>query len=303
MASASPASLADRLFARLLWILPTRAISRALHNLAQSRRPFVKRTFIRLFLRAYPAVDLSEAKYPDPEAYATFNDFFTRALGPGKRKLPVDDQANAVSPIDGRLGAFGVAERGILYQTKGVAYDLGTLLGDDGLVSAFTNGHYATLYLAPHDYHRVHMPITARVRETRYVPGRLFGVNPRCVRAVPRLFSRNERLVTVFDSDAGPMAMVMVGAFIVGGIHTRANGQVCPPHRRASRAQKFLKMPAADYTYQRGEEMGYFSFGSSVILLFGPGVVDWSSDMSTGQTLRVGHIMGGLANPPVLDSD
>lgn len=301
MASASPASLADRLFVRLLWLLPTRAISQVAHRLAESRNKTLKRTMIRLFLRAYPAIDLKEAKYRDPASYPSFNAFFTRALASATRTLPVGDDTSAVSPIDGTLGAFGIAERGTLYQTKGVAYDLQTLLGGAGLATAFTGGHYATLYLAPHDYHRVHMPLTGRVRETRYVPGRLFGVNPRCVRAIPRLFSRNERLVTVFDTEAGPMAIVMVGAFIVGGIHTRANGQVCPPHRRAPRAQRFLKMPAEQFTYERGEEMGYFSFGSSVILLFGPGVLEWSGELNSGQTLRVGNLMGPLNEAPTPD--
>lgn len=285
-------ALPDRLFAGLLWLLPTRAISQVAHRLAESRIVLLKRILIRLFLRAYPATDLSEAEYRDAASYPSFNAFFTRALASATRTLPMGDDTSAVSPIDGTLGAFGVAERTTLYQTKGVTYDLQTLLGGAGLAEAFSNGHYATLYLAPHNYHRVHMPLTGRVRETRYVPGRLFGVNPRCVRSIPRLFSRNERLITVFDTQAGPMAIVMVGAFMVGGIHTRANGQVCPPHRRAPRAQRFVQMPAAQFTYERGEEMGYFSFGSSVILLFGPGVLEWTDGLITGQSLRVGHLMG-----------
>ncbi|MDA3921962.1 MAG: archaetidylserine decarboxylase [Salinisphaera sp.] len=295
MRLASPASLSDRVFARLLWLLPTRAISQMAHGLAESSHRPLRRLLIAGFLRLFPTTDLSEAKHSNPDDYPSFNAFFTRELATGVRPLPEDNAEHAVSPIDGTLGSFGTIEHNTLYQTKGIIYDLVDLLGDERLASDFIDGHYATLYLAPYNYHRVHMPMTGRVRETRYVPGRLFGVNPRCVRSIPRLFARNERLVTIFDTDAGPMAMVMVGAFIVGGIHTRANGQVCPPHRRAPRAEHFAEQPAEDFTYNRGDEMGYFSFGSSVILLFGPDVIKWSNQLASPQALQLGQVMGRMA--------
>lgn len=286
------AAFTDQVFARVFWLLPTRAISQAAHGVAQSTNRPLSRVLIRRFLRLFPSTDLSEARYPNPDDYPSFNAFFTRELAPGLRRMPDDEGRHAVSPIDGTLGAFGRIDRTTLVQTKGVTYDLAALLDDEQLVDTFINGHYATLYLAPYNYHRVHMPVSGRVLRTHYVPGRLFGVNPRCVRSIPRLFARNERLVTLFDTDAGPMAMVMVGAFIVGGIHTRADGQICPPHQRASGNRDFQDTPGAEVIFGRGEEMGYFSFGSSVILLFGPDMVDWSDALATNQPLQVGEIMG-----------
>lgn len=285
----STASFGDRLFAALIWILPTRAISRAAQTLARARAPWLKRFLIDGFMLLYPGIDMDEAAQPDPHAYASFNAFFTRALAPHMRPMPAD-AAQIVSPVDGTLGAFGEARTGRIYQTKGVAYDLRGLLGEsDAWAAAFLGGHYATFYLAPANYHRVHMPLDGCLRETRYVPGRLFGVNPRCVRAIPRLFTRNERLVTMFDTAVGPVAVVMVGAFIVGGIHTRWAGQVCPPHRPAPRTESFVDTSLAQSYYARGEEMGRFSIGSSVILLFGPGALNWLPQAATGQTVHMGQ--------------
>lgn len=288
------ASLSDRLFAGLLWMLPTRAISRAAHLLAESRMPWLSRALIRLFMRLYPTIDMNEAAEPDPQRYDSFNAFFTRALAPGARPLPVDEDT-VVSPVDGAIGAFGDAHQGEICQTKGMAYDLRMLLGGEaGWTAAFLGGRYATFYLAPDNYHRVHMPLDGCVRDMRYVPGRLFGVNPRCVRSVPRLFARNERLVTLFDTAVGPVALVMVGAFIVGGIHTRWAGQICPPHRRQSRVESFADNSLAQAFYSRGAEMGRFSIGSSVILLFGPGALAWQNDLHTGQSVQLGQSIGQL---------
>ncbi|MFC3105644.1 archaetidylserine decarboxylase [Salinisphaera aquimarina] len=289
MAGPSTASLSDRVFAALLWILPTRAISRAAHALAQSRLPWLKRALVNAFMHLFPGIDMDEAAEPDPQRYESFNAFFTRALAPGARPMP-DDRELIVSPVDGALGAFGDAHSGEICQTKGVAYDLRTLLGgNESWSAAFLGGRYATFYLAPDNYHRVHMPLDGCVRDMRYVPGRLFGVNPRCVRAIPRLFSRNERLVTLFDTAVGPMALVMVGAFIVGGIHTRWAGQICPPHRRVPREESFTDATLEHAYYARGAEMGRFSIGSSVILLFGPGALAWHDELGAGQPLRLGQ--------------
>jgi len=296
MPRSNTASFADRLFARLLWLLPTRLISRAAHSLAQSRLRWLKQGLIRGFLRLYPAIDMQEAAEPDPHAYPSFNAFFTRALAADARPMPSDREL-IVSPVDGCLGAFGDARAGTICQTKGMAYDVRALVGgDDAWAAAFLGGRFATFYLAPHDYHRVHMPLDGCVRETRYLPGRLFGVNPRCVRTIPRLFARNERLVTFFDTAVGPMALVMVGAFIVGGIHTRWAGQVCPPHRGASRAQGFLDAHTSHTYFERGAEMGRFCIGSSVILLFGAGALSWQSGLDNGQPLVLGQPIGRLGS-------
>ncbi|ROO27381.1 phosphatidylserine decarboxylase [Salinisphaera orenii MK-B5] len=294
MSERTPASHADRLFAALFWLLPTRLISRGAHTLAGARAGWLRRALIAGFLRLYPAIDMTEAEEPDPQAYPSFNAFFTRALAPGQRPLPSDPET-VVSPVDGTLGACGEAHRGTICQTKGMTYDLQTLMGgDEGWAAAFLGGRYATFYLAPHDYHRVHMPLDGCVRDMRYVPGRLFGVNPRCVRAIPRLFSRNERLVTLFDTAVGPMALIMVGAFIVGGIETRWAGTICPPHRRAPHRQPVAERDIDAAYHARGEEMGRFAIGSSVILLFGPGALEWPNTLAAGRSLRLGTPIGRL---------
>ncbi|HET7315295.1 archaetidylserine decarboxylase [Salinisphaera sp.] len=292
--SAVPVRFTDRLFVFAQWLLPTRAISRLAFAIAEIRLPRLKNALIRGFLRAYPAIDMSEAAEPEPARYACFNAFFTRELAGGARPTPADADA-LVCPVDGQLGMFGTIETGRLFQTKGVAYDLRTLVaGDDSLAAAFFGGRYATFYLAPHNYHRVHMPLDGRLRETYYVPGRLFGVNPRCVRAVPRLFSRNERLVSCFDTAIGPVAVVMIGAFIVGGIHTRAAGRVCPPHEKARRHTSYSDAGAADHHYARGEQMGHFMLGSSVILLAGPDAFAFDPELATGQAVRLNQPLGRL---------
>jgi phosphatidylserine decarboxylase len=292
------ASFGDRLFAVLFWMLPTRAISRLAQILADTRLGPIKRALIAGFMRAYPAIDMREAKRDDPYAYPSFNAFFTRSLGDNARPLPADPE-QIISPVDGILGAFGTARAGRICQTKGIAYDLRTLVGgSDALTTAFLGGSYTTFYLAPHNYHRVHMPINGCLRETHYVPGRLFGVNPRCVRALPRLFTRNERLVSCFDTAVGPVVLVMVGAFIVGGIHTRWAGQICPPHRRRGKVCSFIGTPIKQSYFARGAEIGYFAMGSSVILLFGPGALVCNPGLTAGQTLRLGDPIGRLGLGP-----
>lgn len=293
----TPARLSERLFAALQWCLPTRLISRLAHSVAQSRVGWLKRALINGFCRIY-RIDLREAARPDRASYPSFNAFFTRALADGARPLPHDPHA-IVSPVDGRLGAFGAANAGRIYQTKGVAYDLRTLIGSrDSWAAAFLGGDFATLYLAPNNYHRVHMPIDGSLRESLYVPGRLFGVNPACVRAIPRLFSRNERLVTIFDTALGPMAIVMVGAFCVGGIQTRWAGSICPPHRRGAHRLIEFDNAAGNVHFARGEEMGRFNLGSSVILLFGPGALDWQADLTPGQALVLGRPIARISDQP-----
>jgi phosphatidylserine decarboxylase len=284
----------DRLFAFIQWCLPTRALSRLLHTLAEARAPWLKNLLIQGFLRRY-RVDLSEAEDPDPASYSNFNAFFTRRLAADARPLPVERGAVAC-PVDGRLGAFGIAERGRLFQAKGVAYNVTALLGGrEEWAAPFLAGHYATLYLAPSDYHRVHMPVSGVLRETLYVPGRLFGVNPASVRAIPRLFTRNERLVARFETPAGPMAAVLVGAFGVGGISTVWDGDVTPPHQSAVRHETYPRDGGGSVHLARGEELGAFRFGSTVVLLFGPGAIDWRKDLHGGAAVRMGETLARAA--------
>lgn len=271
--------------------LPTRLLSTCVHGLARSRIGWLKGRLIHAFCSIY-RVDLSEAANPEPGAYPSFNAFFTRALRPGARPL-TGGPDSVTSPVDGQLGAFGVIRSTRLVQTKGMAYELPALLaGHMNWARQFDGGRFATLYLAPHNYHRVHMPLDGVLQDCAYVPGRLFGVNPASVRSIPRLFTRNERLIAVFETAAGPMAMIMVGAFCVGGIETRWAGAVCPPHRRGA-VRPLNPTPGADaFRSARGEEMGRFNLGSSVILLFGRDAVEWDADLAAGQPLLLGRSIG-----------
>lgn len=275
--------------------LPTRLLSTGVHRLAGSRINWLKNRLIRTFCRLY-AVDLSEAEATNATTYPSFNAFFTRALRSGSR--PVDTAANTiVSPVDGRMGAFGRIESGRLFQAKGMVYSLDDLLAGPTWTGSFEGGHYATLYLAPHNYHRVHMPVDGILSDSHYVPGRLFSVNPASVRSIPRLFTRNERLIAQFDTPGGPMAMILVGAFCVGGIETRWAGRVCPPHRHGQGASRALPAGANRTRFTRGEEMGRFNLGSTVIMLFGPGSIAWDSELEAGQSLQLGRALGRFIQP------
>jgi len=287
----SEVRFSERLFGALQHCLPTRLLSSCVHRLGQARTRWLKNILIRCFVHLY-RIDMTTAAEPNPAAYPSFNAFFTRSLRSGLR--PIDHrQHRIVAPVDGQLGTFGSTRSGRIFQTKGMAYDLADLLAANrAWTQQFEGGMFATLYLAPANYHRVHMPVDATLRASHYVPGRLFGVNPASVRSIPRLFTRNERVVALFDSSAGPMAMVMIGAFCVGGIETRWSGRVCPPHGRG--AGRPLPTPSAANAphFQRGEEMGRFNLGSSVILLFGPQAMTWNEDLTSGQPLVLGRAIG-----------
>lgn len=285
-------STADRLFATLQWLLPTRLLSRAMHSLAGSQRVWLKAFLIGLFRRLYN-VNLEEAAIDAAGDYPSFNAFFTRALRDNARPLPEDRNALAC-PVDGRLGACGDITTGRLLQAKGVTYGVADLLRDDSAAAPFLGGTYATLYLAPHNYHRVHMPIAGTLRETHYLPGRLFGVNPASVRAIPRLFTRNERLACVFETAVGPMAVVLVGAFCVGGIETVWSGTVTPPHRRQSATDTFPATGPDRIQLQRGDELGRFNLGSTVILLFGSGALEWHEETANGNEVQLGEPLASM---------
>lgn len=283
----------DWLIYRLQWLLPTRALSAAMHWFAGLHTAWIKNLSIRCFMWLF-SIDLSEAKLGQALAYPSFNAFFTRALRPDARPLP-QEPASVAAPVDGRVGQVGHCRSGTLLAAKGAAYRASDLLGgDEGLAAPFLGGAYATLYLAPSCYHRVHMPIAGTLRETRYLPGRLFGVSPRCVRSIPRLFTRNERLVCYFDTAAGPMAVVLVSAFCVGGIATVWAGDIAPPHRRQPAAETWPAEGAGAVNLERGAELGRFNLGSTVILLFGAGAVAWGGALTAGADLRMGQAIGSL---------
>ena len=285
------ASLGDRLFAALQLILPTHLLSLAMHRIAGIRTRWFKQFLIGGFRRIYK-IDLQEAQIQNPARFDTFNEFFTRALRADARPMPEDETA-LVSPVDGTLGQFGQIEMGRLVQAKGQIYSVTELLGGrDDLAAPFLGGQFATLYLAPYNYHRIHMPLAGVLRETSYLPGRLFGVNPMSVRAIPRLFARNERVSALFDTPAGPVAMVLVGAFFVGSIATTWAGEITPPHKRKPRHESFPAAGSSRLAFARGDEMGRFNLGSTVILLCGPKAIDWLAGLEVGSNLRLGQTLG-----------
>jgi len=280
------------LFILFQHLVPQHWLSRIVGKLADCETPWVKNRFISWFAKKYQ-INMSEALEEIPTAYASFNAFFTRELKPGVR--PIDEtERSIVSPADGAFSQLGDIEYGRIFQAKGQGYGLTTLLGGDEKTAApFKNGYFATIYLSPRDYHRVHMPITGTLRETIYVPGDLFSVNQTTAENVDQLFARNERLVAIFDTEAGPMAMVLVGAMIVAGIETVWAGQVAPVLKQATR-QTYLPQEQAPIVLEKGQEMGRFKLGSTVILVFGPEAIEWVDTIKATSPVKLGEKIATL---------
>ncbi len=276
--------LSQRVFIALQHVLPQHLLSRLTGYLAASRIAVLKDFLIRRFIAAF-AVDMREALDPDPASYANFNAFFTRALAPGAR--PLDHAPEAmVSPADGAISQLGRIAAGLVVQAKNHWFSSAELLGDPRLASRFDEGSFATIYLSPRDYHRVHMPMTGRLVAMRYIPGRLFSVNQSTAENVPRLFARNERLVCQFETAHGPMVMVLVGAMIVAGIETIWSGPITPAGQHTLAID--LEMPAGERSLEKGAEMGRFQLGSTVILLLPRGVASWEAELVEGSAVRMG---------------
>ncbi len=280
----------DQLFILLQHLLPQHLLSRAVGWLARSEIPWIKGPFIRVFAGHFD-VNMQEAAEPDVEAYPSFNAFFTRALTAGARPLAEGDDA-LLCPADGSISQLGAIEAGQLFQAKGHHFSCAELLGDVQRAKDFEGGSFATVYLSPRDYHRVHMPVAGDLSAQTYIPGALFSVNQVTAEHVDRLFARNERLVCYFDTKQGPMAMVLVGAMIVAGIQTVWSGQVAPPPREP-RTVNYKHAPDG-INLRRGEEMGRFLLGSTVILLFPKDTVSWESRFTAGSPTRMGERLGTL---------
>jgi phosphatidylserine decarboxylase len=292
---------ADALIRVSLWsqaqkALPQHALSRLLGRLARVRTPALKNTLNRAFVRAF-AVDLSDARITRAQDYDSFNALFTRALVPGARPL-AGDEATLVSPVDGTLSQCGPIRGQTLIQAKGRDYELADLLGSAADAGAFADGLFATIYLAPYNYHRIHMPAAGRLRTMRLVPGRLFSVNGRTAQDIDRLFARNERVVSLFAGARGPFGVVAVGALNVGSIATVWNGTVTPPAARAPRTWHYDEEPAL----ARGAELGHFNFGSTVIVLLPPGKAVLEDGLAPGTTLRRGQSIGRWRNGATLSA-
>lgn len=276
-----------RLFVWLQYVLPQHALSRLVLRATRVRSPGFKNNLIKGFLKLY-TVEMSDALQPDPLQYASFNEFFTRALKPEKRPLAAAPDA-IICPVDGTVSEAGRIDSDLLLQAKGQRYSLATLLAGQPWAKHFEGGSFATIYLAPYNYHRIHMPLRGRLLNTVFVPGRLFSVNAVTARYVPRLFARNERVLTHFDTDHGEFALVLVGALNVGSIATVWAGDIAPsPHRVVS-----VLAPQA-VELERGAELGRFNMGSTVILLFEAGRAQWAPEVKAGMPVRLGQSLGTL---------
>ncbi|WP_415837500.1 archaetidylserine decarboxylase [Parendozoicomonas haliclonae] len=278
------------LFIALQYLLPHHLISRGAGLLAECKIPAIKNPFTNWFVKQY-GIDMSEAQEENPEAYATFNDFFTRALKDGMRPLPEDEKA-IVCPADGAISQIGDIKYNRVFQAKGHDYSLTELVGGDPeLAREFEEGKFATVYLSPRDYHRVHMPVKGTLRKMIHVPGRLFSVNQTTAENVPRLFARNERAVCIFDTERGPMAVILVGAMIVASIETVWAGLVTP-HKRGVKTYDYTPEGNHSIVLERGAEMGRFKLGSTAIVLFGKDQVEWAESLGETSPVRMGQAIG-----------
>lgn len=266
----------------LQYLLPQHALTQAAGWLGNSRQPWLKNRLIDAFIRHFN-VNIHEAVIEDPRQYPSFNAFFTRAIKLDLRPI-VSGAHEIASPVDGTVSQLGSIRQGTLIQAKGVDYTVKQLLGgSEQRAKLFDNGHFITLYLSPRDYHRVHMPITGRLKETVYIPGSLFSVNQAAAQHVPQLFARNERLAALFDTEQGPMAVVMVGAMLVGKIQTVW-------HAKTDVKRILVESYGSSLTLERGQEMGHFEMGSTVIVLFG-NTTHWNEHLRENSKIKLGQLM------------
>lgn len=281
----------SRLFIALQYLLPQHFLSRVVAKFAESAR--FKKIFIKTFIRRYK-VDLSEALVQDPNEFENFNAFFTRELRAGARPLASETGA-IVCPADGAISQLGTITGGKLLQAKGRYYTAADLLGGDAeMANHFQEGNFATIYLSPRDYHRVHMPLAGVLRKTIYVPGDLFSVNQVTADSVTNLFARNERLVCLFHTEAGPMALILVGAMIVAGIDTVWSGQVCPASGSATIRTVDYSGHSPPIELATGAEMGRFRLGSTAIVLFGHGCINLESSLEANSSVSMGQLLGQI---------
>ncbi len=280
--------MSDRLAVLPQYLIPKQALTSLAGKFASARAGGITTGFIRWFVGRY-GVDMAEAANPDIAGYASFNEFFTRPLRAGARPLA---PADFICPVDGAISQFGVIERDQVFQAKGHHYATAALVGGDReLAARFENGSFATLYLSPRDYHRIHMPCEGRLTRMIHVPGALFSVNPVTARGVPGLFARNERVVCVFDSAHGQFVLVLVGATIVGSMATVWHGVVNPPRPGYVREWNYSDR---QLDFRQGDEMGRFLLGSTVVMLFPQGVVQFNPDWAPARPVRLGEAMGSL---------
>jgi phosphatidylserine decarboxylase len=293
-AAVAPLTLSARLFVWMQYLLPQLTLSRLAWHVTRSRSIPLKNFLISRFVRSFRP-DMSEAVEPAPLRYASFNDFFTRALKADARRIDADPRM-IVSPVDGTVSAIGKITDASLVQAKGRSYSLAALLaGSQQQAQRFVDGSFATLYLAPFNYHRIHMPCDGTLTAAWYVPGKLFSVNARTAAAVADLFARNERVVCVFDDAGAGFALVLVGALFVGSMSTRWHGDVTPAARR--RQCDLAPRPGVDLKLSKGAELGRFNMGSTVILLLPKGSAQWLPGFAAGSRIEVGQALAQRLAP------
>lgn len=278
-------------FIFLQYITPQHALSRIAGYFADCKWLWFKNRFIKKFIATYK-VNMDEALNSDPESYACFNDFFCRALKPDARPV-CDAETSVACPADGTVSQRGTIANGRIFQAKGRDYSAQELLGgDDALTQPFTQGEFSTIYLSPKDYHRLHMPLAGKLVSMIHVPGDLFSVNPATTDNVPRLFARNERVVCLFETEAGPMALVLVGAMIVASIETTWAGLVAPAGKAVSTQDYGGTAPS----FEKGEEFARFKLGSTIVMLFPENSVQWSDSFSAGSSVKMGEAIAQTAS-------
>jgi len=280
-------SVIERLLAGIQYILPQHFLSRIVYALMRSEVTWVKNTLIHLISRV-AGIDKEEALSPDPADYPSFNAWFTRELKPGVRTFDTSPDA-FLSPCDGRISETGLLRENRILQAKGKDYTLQNLLAGDPVCENLVNGFFSTIYLSPKDYHRIHMPLTGKLQRMIHVPGRLFSVAPYTARQVPNLFARNERVIAIFDTDFGPLVMVLVGAMLVSSTETVWAGEITPNKNKDVTVTDYS---GEDIRLSRGDEMGRFNMGSTVILLMPPGTVEAVAELGAGDPVKVGQKMG-----------
>lgn len=286
-------SLFAYLFALLQFALPKYALTALTHRLTRVRKAAVKNFLITRFVKMYD-VDLSDVAQAVPDGFDTFNEFFTRALVDDAR--PIDGSTSSIiAPVDGTVSAIGSIDGQHIFQAKGKSYTLDDLLATNlDEAGEFLGGSFATIYLAPYNYHRVHAPLAGELRAARYVPGDLFSVNAATVSLLPQLFCRNERLVCRFHTEVGPLVVILVGALNVGSITTPWTGELRP--RRRGVVEELALPDSPPLLVKKGDLLGWFNMGSTVIVLLPPGVSDWVDGLTSGERLRMGGVIGRLRN-------
>jgi phosphatidylserine decarboxylase len=286
--NANPCSFIDRLLTVPQYLIPQHFLSVCMHRLTRCQIGWFKNVFIRFICWKFK-VDITEAASQDLSDYVSFNAFFTRKLRQGIRPV-ASGKSVVISPVDGAISQLGKVESGRIIQAKRRDYSVDELLGgNSALAKQYEDGQFATIYLSPRDYHRIHMPVSGKLTSMRYVPGKLFSVNPRTARAVPELFARNERLVCQFDSEFGPVVMVLVGAIFVGSMETVWAGQVTPPYGKAVQSWDYSGEEAIELV--KGQEMGRFNMGSTVVMLLPPGMQEFNLRWHAGDAIQLGQAM------------